>query len=194
MSRTSINLMMAQTVALSTSVETRQTDPAVRLEALFDEHHQRLYRLARRLSASGDDARDLVQETFLRVARAPSSVPSGRSGEEAWLVRILVNIARDRWRQAATRRRYDDVGASATAIASASDPEAALVARSVVWHALATLPPRRRAVVVMHELEGLAVRAIAGQLGVSAVTVRWHLSMGRRELARVIRSSEGEGP
>jgi RNA polymerase sigma-70 factor (ECF subfamily) len=185
--------MVAQTVALATSVETRPTDPALRLEALFDEHHQRLYRLARRLSANSEDARDLVQETFLRVARAPSSVPSGRSGEEAWLVRILVNIARDRWRQTTARRRYDAVGGSATAIANASDPEAALVARSVVWHALATLPPRRRAVVVMHELEGLTVSDIARQLGVAAVTVRWHLSLGRRGLARVIRSSEGEG-
>jgi RNA polymerase sigma factor (sigma-70 family) len=191
--RTSINVMVAQTVALATSVETRPAAPALRLEALFDEHHQRLYRLARRLSANSEDARDLVQETFLRVARAPSSVPSGRSGEEAWLVRILVNISRDRWRQTATRRRLDAAGASATTITNASDAESALVARSVVWQALATLPPRRRAVVVMHELEGLTVRAIAGQLGVAAVTVRWHLSMGRRELTRLIRGSEGEG-
>jgi len=192
LSQTSINMMMAETVALASSVDTRQTDPALRLEALFDEHHQRLYRLARRLSANGEDARDLVQETFLRVARAPASVPHGKSGGEAWLVRILVNISRDRWRQTATRRRYDAVGIEAATLSTASDPESALVARSVVSRALATLPPRRRAIVVMHELEGLTIADIARQLGIAAVTVRWHLSRGRRDLARVIRSKGDE--
>jgi DNA-directed RNA polymerase specialized sigma24 family protein len=43
----------------------------------------------------------------------------------------------------------------------------------------------------MHELEGLAVPAIASLLGISAITVRWHLSMGRRDLARVLRPATG---
>jgi DNA-directed RNA polymerase specialized sigma24 family protein len=38
---------------------------AERLATLFDAHHERLYRLARRLVPTADDARDLVQETFL---------------------------------------------------------------------------------------------------------------------------------
>ena len=71
-----------------------------------------------------------------------------------------------------------------------ADPESAAVARSVVWHALDALAPRRRAVVVMYELEGAPVDRIAALLGVSQVTVRWHLSMGRRQLARVIRGQE----
>lgn len=64
------------------------------------------------------------------------------------------------------------------------------MARSVVWAALATLEPRRRAVLVMHELEGLPIETIARALGVASVTVRWHLSKGRRQLAAVI---QGEG-
>jgi RNA polymerase sigma-70 factor (ECF subfamily) len=71
-----------------------------------------------------------------------------------------------------------------------ADPEAALVARSVVWTALATLDPRRRAVLVMHELEGVPVEVIARTLGVASVTVRWHLSKGRRQLAAAIRGEE----
>jgi RNA polymerase sigma-70 factor (ECF subfamily) len=162
-----------------------------RLGALFDAHHQRLYRLARRLSPSADDARDLVQETFLRAARAPSSVPRESPSDEAWLVRVLVNICRDRWRQSQTRRRLD----ASTVLSSppaAIDPESAAVARSIVWRALATLDPRRRAVIVMHELDGEPIDAIARLLGVTAVTVRWHLSMGRRQLAAIIRSEGGE--
>jgi RNA polymerase sigma-70 factor, ECF subfamily len=156
-----------------------------RLGALFDAHHQRLYRLARRMSRDPDEARDLVQDTFVRAARAPSSVPSGDSAEEAWLVRVLVNLCRDRWRQTANRERLDR--ATAPTAVEPADPEAALVARSVVWRALDTLDPRRRAVLVMHELEGLPVETIAQTLGVTAVTVRWHLSKGRAQLAAAIR-------
>jgi RNA polymerase sigma-70 factor (ECF subfamily) len=173
---------------------------AERLGTLFDAHHQRLYRLARRLSRSADEARDLVQDTFLRAARAPRSVPTGPSAEEAWLVRVLVNLCRDRWRQTANRDRLRfrlgyggrvDRGTASIGIQSA-DPEAALVARSVVWAALATLDPRRRAVLVMHELDGVPVDVIARTLGVTSVTVRWHLSKGRRQLAAAIRGEGGK--
>jgi RNA polymerase sigma-70 factor (ECF subfamily) len=156
---------------------------------LFDAHHQRLYRLARRMSGSADEARDLVQDAFVRAARTPASIPGGAAAEEAWLVRVLVNLCRDRWRQKATRARLD----RATPPPSESvDAEAALVARSVVWRALETLAPRRRAVLVMHELEGSPVEAIARTLGLTAVTVRWHLSKGRRQLAAAIRGAEGQ--
>src|SRR5256885_12317887 len=80
---------------------------ADRLSALFDAHHDRLYRLARRLASDADAAQDLVQETFLKAARSASSVPLGSTREEAWLVRVLVNIRRDELRQAAGRQRHD---------------------------------------------------------------------------------------
>jgi RNA polymerase sigma-70 factor (ECF subfamily) len=66
------------------------------------------------------------------------------------------------------------------------------MARATVWRALDALTPRRRAVVVMHELEGLTMSAIASLLGISAITVRWHLSIGRRDLARALRPQLGE--
>jgi RNA polymerase sigma factor (sigma-70 family) len=164
---------------------------ADRLEALFDAHYDRLYRLARRLVPTADAARDLVQETFLRIARAPASIPVDPAGEEAWLVRVLINLRRDDWRKMTVRQHHQDEVRRSTPVRT--DHEAAFVARATVWHALDRLTPRRRAVLVMYELEGLTIPAIASLLGVSAITVRWHLSKGRRELSRVLRSDGGEG-
>jgi RNA polymerase sigma factor (sigma-70 family) len=77
-----------------------------RVSALFDAHADRLYRIARRLVSSRDDALDLLQETFLKIARSPKTVPHGAQAEEAWLVRVLVNIRRDQWRKATVRRLH----------------------------------------------------------------------------------------
>jgi RNA polymerase sigma-70 factor (ECF subfamily) len=162
--------------------------PADRLAALFDAHHARLYRLARRLVPTADDALDLVQDTFLKAARTTQSIPGGFAHEEAWLVRVLVNIRRDQWRKAAVRTRH--AGEAPQAIVAGG--EAPLVAHMVVWSALDALPPRRRAVLVMHEIEELEVKDIAALLGISAVTVRWHLSRGRRELARILKPQIGD--
>ena len=175
--------MTGQAIAMAVAAERAQDDPAARVAALFEAHHQRLYRLARRLCGSTEDARDLVQETFLRAARSPQSVPDGPPHEEAWLVRVLVNICRDRWRQLAVRRHHNPTLASTT---STAHPESALIARRLIQQALGQLSPRRRAVLVLYELEGKPIQAIARLLGVSAVTVRWHLSIGRREMVKVL--------
>lgn len=167
-------------------------NPVDRLASLFDVHHDRLYRLARRLTSSADDALDLVQETFLKAARFPKSIPIGAANEEAWLVRVLINTRRDQWRKASVRDRHDRAGFESSHLASSvRDSEAALIAKTAIWHALNILAPRRRAIIVMYELEGLAIPAIASLLGISAITVRWHLSIGRRELTRALKAYMG---
>jgi RNA polymerase sigma-70 factor (ECF subfamily) len=151
------------------------------LAGLFDAHHERLFRLALRLSPDREEARDLVQEAFLRAARRPGSVPDG--AEEAWLVRTLVNLCRDRHRRAGVRTRFHE---SVRRGEETDHPEAAAVARATVRAALGRLAPRRRAVIVLHELEGRPVREVARLLGIGEVTVRWHLMAARRELARIL--------
>jgi RNA polymerase sigma-70 factor (ECF subfamily) len=176
----------------ATSVRpTTSGDQAERLSALFRAHADRLYRLARRLVPAADDALDLVQETFLKAARSPESIPYGSRDEEAWLVRVLINTRRDQWRKEAVRRRHEPGGHPAPV--EHADPERAFLIRTIVWQALDYLPPRRRAVVVMHELEGLSIASIASLLGINVITVRWHLSRGRRELAKQLRVQLGEG-
>jgi RNA polymerase sigma-70 factor (ECF subfamily) len=176
--------MTGQAIAMPATIGRHGEEPAARLAHLFDTHHQRLYRLARRLSRSSEDAHDLVQETFLRAARAPQSVPDGASNEEAWLVRILINLCRDGWRWSAVRSRA--VADGRLDPPDVTSPEPALVAKAMVQRALGRLAPRRRAILVLYELEGIPIRDIAAMLGVSAVTVRWHLSIGRREMAKAL--------
>jgi RNA polymerase sigma-70 factor (ECF subfamily) len=154
--------------------------PAERLELLYDQTHQRLFRLGCRMTGDPDAALDLIQETFLRAAARPAAVPAAGSAAEAWLVRVLINLCRDQYRKQAVRSRTAE---RIPAGAAAADPEAAAVARDLVQAALAALAPQRRAVIALCELEELPVREAARLLGVTEVTVRWHLAVGRREMA-----------
>ena len=178
-------------LAAALAADAAPDDRGERLAALFDAHEDRLYRLARRLAASADDAHDLVQETFLRAAKSLRSVPTSLAKEEAWLVRVLVNIRRDQWRRAAVRRRSDAILGTGETTGD-SNLESALIAKRAVWAALDVLHPRRRAIVIMSELEGMNPSAIGSLLGLSAMTVRWHLSMGRRDLKRILKPQIGD--
>ena len=154
-----------------------------RLAALFDRHHRRLHRLGLRLLGDAEEARDLVQETFLRAARAFADVPAEEPAAEAWLVRVAVNLCRDRYRRRLVRRQH---AAAMPREVAASDELGPRLARWTVQAALLALPPRRRAVVVLHEIEGRSAAEVAALLGCRPVTVRWHLALARRELARLL--------
>ena len=180
----------AHAVPVPAAMDGPDDDPAGRVAALFDAHHQRLFRLARRLVRAPEDPADIVQETFLRAARAPHRVPYGASSEEAWLVRVLINVCKDSWRHTAIRVKA--IADGRVRAPSAVNPESAFLAHSMVWQALDRLPARRRAVLVMYELDGTPVPEIARLLGVTAVTVRWHLMRARREMASALEEKFGD--
>jgi RNA polymerase sigma-70 factor (ECF subfamily) len=150
-------------------------DAADRLGRLFDAHHRRLFGLACRMTGDREDARDLVQETFVRAAGA-RSLPQEGTGAEAWLVQVLVRLCRDRRRRQQVRDRHAAEERLGAAEAATCVPDLDL------WRAVAALPARQRAVIVLHEVEGHAVASVAVLLGVSPITVRWHLQAACRRL------------
>jgi RNA polymerase sigma-70 factor (ECF subfamily) len=167
------------TLALPEREETVADEATHRLGRLFDAHHRRLFALACRMTGDREDARDLVQETFVRAAGA-RAIPLDGSGAEAWLVQVLVHLCRDRRRWQRVRERHAAAQrGEAHAVTSSPDLD--------LWRAVAALPPRQRAAIVLHEVEGHAVAHVAALLGVSPITVRWHLQAARRRLREVLR-------
>lgn len=153
-----------------------------RLGRLFDRHHLRLYRFALRMTRGADEALDLVQEAFVRAARDQRRLPDDDAAAGAWLVRTLVNLLHDRHRREQVRRAFR-VGHVPD---SMPDFAAAVEARDLIRGAIAQLPPRQRAIIVLHELEDETISDIASQLGLAAVTVRWHLTAARRRLSALL--------
>ena len=174
---------MEQSLALEghNDVTSGESARAETIGRLFDEHHARLYRLALRLTWGDDDARDLVQECFLRALSR--RIPDDPRIAERWLVRVLVNLCRDRGRCRAVRQAYDR-DASAETLVPVHDP----VVHAAVRAAVLALPVRQRAVIVLHEIEGMKLREVAEVLGIAAVTARWHLHAALRTLRKELSS------
>jgi RNA polymerase sigma-70 factor (sigma-E family) len=128
------------------------------------------------------EAEDLVQECLLTVARRWPRVRRMQH-PRAYARRVLVNLALDGRRRRARRRQ--ELEAPPSAWARRSDEDGAIAgveARRDLVDALATLPPRQRAVLVLRYFEDLTEAQVASVLGCSVGTVK---STASRGLARL---------
>ncbi|KRB75134.1 RNA polymerase subunit sigma-70 [Nocardioides sp. Root190] len=150
-------------------------------ENIVEDHSDRVYRLALRLTGNRHDAEDLTQEVFVRVFRSLHTYTPGTF--EGWLHRITTNLFLDQARRK-QRIRFDALSDERAArIASASPaPETAYSERTFdddVEAALSALPPDFRAAVVLCDIEGLTYEEIAEILGAKLGTVRSRIHRGR---------------
>ncbi|MEJ3742892.1 SigE family RNA polymerase sigma factor [Actinomycetes bacterium KLBMP 9797] len=119
------------------------------------------------LTGNPHDAADLVQEALARLGSAWSRVRR-KEAPEAYVRTTMARLHAGRWRRLRRERPVEDVPERGYADAGISRAEA----ESGLWRALACLPRRQRAVLVLRYYEHLSDEEIAGLLGVSRGTVR----------------------
>lgn len=147
---------------------------------LVRRHQRRAYAVARAIVLSHEDAEDAVQDAFLHAWRALDRFrPEQPFG--AWLHRIVANAALDVTR----RRRIRDADELTDVHASPfRDPAEARNLRERLAGALATLPTRQRAVIVLHDVEGFRHAEIGAMLAIPEGTARSDLHHARAQLRR----------
>ena len=160
-------------------------------EGLVAEASDALFRTGYLMTGDIRDAEDLVQETFLRVARRWDQVRS-MDYPAAYARRILINLV---LRGTGRRSRQQAELWSQGAGIEAADEGAARALREVddlaefCW-ALGQLPARQRAVLVLRYWADLPVAEVADILGCSAGTVKSTTSRAAARLAEAIASGE----
>ena len=147
-------------------------------EALYRRHHRRVHGvIARLVGQAGARAEDLTQEAFVRAWQA---LPSFRfeSAVSTWLHRLAVNTALMELRARRSRPLADD---DEDAMESLSTPDTAghAVLGRDLERAVATLPPRARAVLVLHDVEGWKHEEIAEELGMAVGSSKAQLHRAR---------------
>ena len=156
-----------------------EPDPPTDWETLFGQQVPHALQLAIRLTGTGHDAEDIVQEALLRAIKSRHTYRAD-SSLKTWISRIVINVFRT-W--VSRRRPTETLSLEPTA-------EPAVVENCVDQAAQATaiamqvslLPERQREVLVLCVYENMAPSDVAELLGLSVQNVYSNLSAAKRNL------------
>ena len=175
--------------ALGRLIEHAAAGDMAAFEELMKHSEQRVMRMTWRMLGNEADARDATQEVFLRVYKY-----LGRFKQDqpffAWVYQITLNVCRD---VAKKRRQYNTQytsleGGGNVAVPDASDQadaEATLIRaqeRELIMRAIATLPEKERAAILLRDVEGFSTDEVARIMKSTPTTVRSQISSARRKI------------
>ena len=164
------------------TLDERDGSAGARLAELYERHAGDAVRLAYLLTGDAEVARDLAQDAFVKVAgrfrhtRFPDAF-------DAYLRRTVVNLSASRFRRLRLERAYLERTRREPA---ATVDTADLGERDRLRRALATLPMRQRAAVVLRYYEDLSERAMADALGCSVPAARSLLMRAMQTLRTIV--------
>lgn len=148
------------------------------IEELFEMHRTRIYRVCLLYTECPDDAKDVLQETFLRAYRSIGRF-RGDSSITTWLTRIAINIClnlkRDRRSAESLDTERIDIIQFNLPQPTAMNPEAALGVRELrekILSLVEKLPPRERLAFILKHFEHLKIREIGETMSISEGTVK----------------------
>ena len=169
---------------------------------LVERHQRRALTLALALVRDEQDAREVVQEAFLRVHRGLDSF-QGSSSFFTWLYRIVTNLSIDLMRRPSRREtevdayleHVDEHDIPFLSRIDGADPFDAVRRQEIakrIERGLAELPPYHRGVIVMREVHGMTYEEMAEAMGVSKGTIMSRLFHARQKLQRALSDCYGE--
>jgi RNA polymerase sigma factor (sigma-70 family) len=152
------------------------------------------YNLARWIMKNEPDARDVVQDAYLKAFRYFESF-HGDSGR-AWLLRIVRNVCYDALRVRDSQRNIVSLDEETVAEVPDSNPGPNVLAiqnstKLRIREALEALPLEFKTVIILREFDGLSYKEISDIAGVPVGTVMSRLSRARRQLGALLQE-EGE--
>lgn len=162
----------------------RQGDPSG-LKVLFDLHRDKVFRLSWRMLGGPQDAEDAVQEVFLKVFRVIASY-RGDSAFSTWLYRLTANHCLDLLRR---RKVLSFIGMD-HAPEPPSPEDASVSARRhlspVVQEALASLPEKQRACLILCEMEEMSYEEISKTVGISLGSVKSSIHRAKQAMRQAL--------
>jgi RNA polymerase sigma-70 factor (ECF subfamily) len=155
------------------------------VEGLFAKHHTEIYAYLVRMLRDSELAADLTQDAFVKAYRAYASLQKDENAR-AWLYQIAHRVALDELRRRKIVRMVPWTGEARGASPSAERLAMDLRLSGPLERALARIPERQRAALLLAELHDLTGLELAAAMGVSHVAARAILTRARESLRRAL--------
>jgi len=156
-------------------------------------YERRLIRVIQRFVSDDETARDLAQETFLRVYERLDQYDSARRFGP-WLFRIGVNLTLDYLRRKKRRGRwtlFSEGGGERQPDPAVADPRLELDLKQEVHSVLESIPEKYRSVIVLRDLENFSTSEIAAIMNRKEATIRWRLAEARMRFQKLWTKRQG---
>jgi RNA polymerase sigma-70 factor (ECF subfamily) len=164
----------------------RNAPPAMDIDAynqVVTDHADALYRFVVKHLGDRDEAKDLVQESFLRLWMRLDKVAV--SGARSYLFTTAHHLVVDRTRR---RKRTDRYGAGHEQLLTTQQPKAGLA--EAIDRALARLTPLQRSLIVLRDREGHSYQDVATITGLEMTQVKVYLFRARKAMQAQLGSLE----
>ena len=155
------------------------------VEELFAKHHNEIYAYLVRMLRDPELAADLTQDAFVKAYRNYDTLEKPENAR-AWLYQIAHRVALDELRRRRIVRFLPWTGESRGAAPSAEHLVMDLRLSGDLQRALARIPERQRAALLLAELHDLTGLELAAALGVSHVAARALLTRARESLRQAL--------
>jgi RNA polymerase sigma-70 factor (ECF subfamily) len=152
------------------------------MEMLYHQYKRRVFGMAHRI-VGASDAEEVAQEVFVRVFRGLAAF-RGDSALSTWIYRLTVNAALSHLARRGRRQEVGDDGLTELAAPPATERDSALAGR--IATALALLPAGYRAILVLHDVEGLSHEECAAILECRIGTCKSQLHKARARMRELL--------
>jgi RNA polymerase sigma-70 factor (ECF subfamily) len=159
-------------------------------ELLYRRHASRLYAVSLRYAGNDEEARDILQEGFIKIFENLGNYKFEGSFE-GWVRRIIVNTALERYRNKHSLYRVEDIDSVSDMEAEPDSQDPGGLEAHDLLFIIGELPPKYKMVFNLYAIEGYSHKEISRMLKISEGTSKSNLARARVILQRRIGSYTG---
>jgi RNA polymerase sigma factor (sigma-70 family) len=155
-------------------------------EKLYKQFYVALYCMCRRFFSNQHEAVESVNDGMMKVFERIGTYSPERGRFFNWVYTIVRHTALDKLRSAVARTIRTDVLDDEMPEIDTGDSPLRSMEQKDIYRLLDRLTPATRIIFDLFYIENYTIREIVDELSVSAGTVKWHLSDGRRKLKSLV--------